>query len=276
VARVNPVVWLAAAGFGLGILLVYDAFTRPRTVRQGPTRHVLDTLAVGSAAVLWALGAAAVGAAAAFFFTHWAALALIAGVLGFQAPGAISKGRAARQRLARQEALAQVAGRLRAAAQAGQGLPEAILRAAESPPTALREEMGLLKDLVQRRGAAEALDSLAEVSEDPMIRRFARTLAEAYRTGSTKLSLLLTAISEAAYLQSRTAREVRSRQTSIRLAANLMAVIPIVALLILRSRNPQFVTQYTTVQGQAVMLVGFGLVGAGWWIARSLGGQKSR
>jgi hypothetical protein len=43
----------------------------------------------------------------------------------------------------------------------------------------------------------------------------------------------------------------------------------------LKGANPAFLRPYSSAFGQGVMLVGFGFVAAGWWIARSLGGLKA-
>ena len=266
--------YVGGAVFALGLLLVIDGLTRRR--RPPPTRprrDVTEILAGASTKTLLAATGAAAGFAAAFLLTHWIALGIVAAVLGAMAPGSVIRARAAKARLARQEALALVADRLRNAVRSGRDLPEAILMAADAAPPALRTEMAALKDLLRRRGALDALDALAEGSEDPFIRRFARTLAGAYQSGS-RLATLLSAVAEASWLETRTAKEVRTRQTSIRIAANLMGAIPVVTLVYLRATNPAFLTPYSTARGQVVMLAGFALVAAGWWTARSLGGLK--
>jgi tight adherence protein B len=271
----RPVIgYVAGAVMALGLLLAIDGLG-PRS--RPPPRHLRraagEALARVSTATLLAAGGAAFGVVAAVALTHWIALGIVAGVLGAMAPGALARARAARRRLARQEALAQVADRLRNAVRSGRDLPEALVMAADSPPAALAEEMATLRELVRRRGAHQALEAMAEGSGDPFLQRFSRTLSGAYQSGS-KLASLLGAVSEAAWLETRTAREVRTRQTSVRLAANLMGVIPLVTLLYLKAANPAFLAAYSRPVGQAVMLVGFALVGAGWWIARGLGGLK--
>jgi Flp pilus assembly protein TadB len=266
--------YIAGAVFALGLLLVIDGLARRRRPAPPPLRRdATEMLAAASTRTLLASAGALGGATAAILLTHWIALAIIAGVLGGMAPASVAKARAAKQRLARQEALAVVADRLRNAVRSGRDLPEAIVMAADAAPPALRTEMTTLKDLLRRRGALEALDALAAASDDAFIRRFARTLSGAYESGS-KLGTLLSAVAEAAWLETRTAKEVRTRQTSIRIAANLMGIIPVATLIYLRASNPAFLTPYSTASGQLVMLAGFGLVGAGWWAARSLGGLK--
>lgn len=266
--------YVAGDVFALGLLLVVDGLIArrrppPARARRDPT----EVLAGASTRTLLAATGALIGVMGALALTHWLALAVVAGVLGGLAPGSITRARAARQRLARQEALAVVADRLRNAVRSGRDLPEAIVMAADAAPPALRAEMATLKDLLRRRGVADALDALAEASEDAFTRRFARTLAGAYQSGS-RLASVLSAVAEAAWLETRTAREVRTRQTSIRIAANLMGVIPVATLVYLKASDPEFLAAYSSGLGQFVMLAGFGLVGAGWWAARSLGGLR--
>jgi tight adherence protein B len=268
-------------GYALGLVLAFGllvaidgATRRRRPERSRPRRSPAEVLATASTRTLLATAGGIVAATAAFAFTHWIALTLVAAAVGAMAPGSIVNARAARRRLARQEALAQVADRLRNAVRSGRDLPEAIVMAAESAPPALQDEMNTLKNLVRRRGVQEALDTLAEASEDSFVRQFARTLAGAYQSGA-RLASLLAAIADASWLQTRTARDIRTRQTSIRLAANLVSVLPVLTMVYLKGANPAFLRPYSTAFGQGVMLVGFGFVAAGWWIARSLGGLKA-
>jgi tight adherence protein B len=266
-------IYLAAAVFAFGILIAIDGLTR----RHRPVkarRTAAELFASGSTRALWAATGAAAGAGAAWVLTHWVSFALVAGVVGALAPGVIVQARAARQRLARQEALAQVADRLRNAVRAGTDLKEALLRAADAAPAALRDEMAYLTDLVRRRGVREALEALADATEDPFTERFARVLAGAYQGGG-RLGTLLGAISEAAYLETRTAQEVRTRQTQLRMAANILAAIPVLLVLYLKATNPVFLSAYGTVTGQLIMLVGFSLIAAGWWLGRSLARLRS-
>jgi tight adherence protein B len=182
--------------------------------------------------------------------------------------------RAERRRLARQDALAQVASRLRDGIRGARALPDAIALAAETAPAALKEDLDVLRRAVADRGAAEGLDALASATDDPMLRRFARSLAGAYRTGSRKTGELLEIVAEAAWLQSRTEREIRSRQTHIRVARHVIAAVPLIVLLVLRATNPQFVQAYDTPSGQLVMLGGLGLIALGWWSAGSIGRRR--
>ena len=266
--------YVLGAVFGLGILLVIDGLVARRGApRPRVRRSMAEVLATTSTRTLLAAGGATAGVVAAIVLTHWVALALVAGILGGLAPGSIAKARAAKRRLARQEALAVVADRLRNAVRSGRDLPEAIIMAADAAPPALRGEMATLKSLLRRRGALDALEALAEASEDAFLRRFARTLAAAYQSGS-RLATVLAAVSEASWLETRTAREIRTRQTSIRIAANVMGVLPVATLLYLKLNDPAVLVPYSRPEGQLVMLLGFGLVGAGWWAARALGGLK--
>lgn len=268
--------YLAGAAIAFGVLVVVDSLVRPG---QAPPRtpwaaRLIEGLEAGASRASWAGGAAVLAASIALAATGWVSLALVAGICGAMAPRAIARGRQERRRLARREALAQVAARLRDAIRGARDLPEAIVLAAETAPAPLRQEMVALREAVRLRGAAEGLEELARASDDPLIRRFARTLAGSYRSGSRRLTALLEAVAEAAWLQARTAREVRARQTSQRIGAGVMAAAPLAALLALRATNPAFLEAYEDAGGQMVMLLGFALVAAGWWAARSLGGIR--
>jgi len=267
------VIPLAGGLIGLGLLIILDAFARPAEPRATPGRAT-GALAQLSAALPrpgWAVLAGATAGTVALVATQWIALALVAAAAGAAAPGMAARAQAERRRLARQEALALVAGRLRDGIRGARGLPDAIVLAADTAPAALREEMAVLKAAVRNQGVAEGLEGLAAATDDPMVRRFARSLASSYRTGSRKVTLVLETVAEAATLQARTHREIRARQTHVRIAVHLMALCPLAALLLLRATNPTLLKAYSDAPGQLVMLVGLGLVALGWWVARSIG-----
>lgn len=267
-------VYLASAALGVGLLLVFDALTRPasspaaRKARPGAGRR----LERAASQLGWGAAASAAAGALALILTGWLALALVAAALAALAPRMAKRSLGWRRRIARREALAQVAGRLRDAVRGARGLPEAIALAAETAPASLREELAVLNETVRARGVIEGLEELERASEDPLVRRFARMLARAYRTGSRRVGTLLEVMADAAALQARTEREIRARQTSIRLGAAVMAAAPVAGLLVLRAANPRFLDAYSSFQGQAVMLLGFSLVATGYWFANRAGG----
>jgi Flp pilus assembly protein TadB len=263
----DAVTWVAALLFAVGVGIMVDGFTR--RVRPEGRRSAGEVLASASAQTLAAAAGATVGAVAGFILTRWVAVGIVCGVVGALAPNAYASARAARQRLARQEALAKVTDRLRSAVKAGTDLKEALIRAADSAPPALQEEMSALREMVRLRGVKEALEGLAEMTEDPFVQRFALVLANAYQSGG-RLGNLLGAVSDAAALQARTTHEIRTRQTQLRISANVLGVLPFALLIYLRGASPSFLRSYNTLQGQLVMLVGFGFVAAAWWIGRSL------
>ena len=260
-------IWAAGALFALGAALMIDGLSkRVRALsRRSAGELVISTSVEGVAGAVVATAAAL----AAFLLTRWVAVTVVAAVVGAMAPKAYVNARAARQRLARQEALAKVTDRLRTAVKAGTDLKEALVRAADAAPPVLAEEMAALRELIRLRGVKEALEALAELTDDPFLQRFAMVLASAYQGGG-RLGPLLGAVSDAASLQARTTHEIHARQTQLRISANLLGAVPLVLMLYLRAASPNFLRTYNAVQGQLVMLVGFGLVAAAWWIGRSL------
>ena len=267
--------WLLGAAFGLGILLIFDSFIRPapaRTaaevrLRQRP-RFGLDRL-VGRLG--WGAVAAVVAGVLTMALTGWIALAIVAAVLAAAAPGMIERAQRQRAQIARREALAQVAGRLRDAVRGARGLPEAIELAADTAPAALAKELALLKENVARLGVVEGLEQLRQASDDPMLRSFATMLERAYRSGSRRVGTLLEVVAEGAALQARTQREIRARQTATRAEAGIVGGLPVVALLALRATNPSFLSAYASFQGQVVMAVAFGLIAIGYYLASRTG-----
>jgi tight adherence protein B len=263
-----------AACFGLGVLLIFDALTRPaaprpprpRSARRA--RYGLDRLA---GRLGWGGTAAIVAFALAVVLTRWIALALVAAALGAAGPGMIERAQRHRAQIVRREALAQVAGRIRDALRGASGLPEAIALAADTAPAALATELRLLKDNVNRLGVSEGLELMRQATDDPMLSHFCVLLERAYRSGSRRVGTLLDVVAEGAALQARTEREIRSRQTATRAEAGIVGALPVLLLLAVRATNPAFLSAYGSAQGQLVMAIGFGMIGTGFYLATRTG-----
>ena len=106
------------------------------------------------------------------------ALAVAAGCAGGWAPFAWAKRRRDRGRHERERAWPAVLSQLADALEAGIAFPAAVALAAQSGPTALRDELAAFHSLQRTSGLADALDALAAGGE-----RTAETVVMLLRAG---------------------------------------------------------------------------------------------
>lgn len=246
---------VVATVFGLGLLLVFDGLARP-DVRIDPLRRVKEMGPTG----LGGIG----GGLVALFATGWP-VAAIAGVLvGSSVPRVLTGTRDERVRLAKREAIAEVAARLRDAIRSGIGLQDALAQAAGNAPTAIRTDLRRLSTEAGVSGLGPAAVSFSERVNDPAGELLASALAFADRMGSRNLSEVLDSLAEATAAQAATVREAKARQTRARMSARIVASVPIFLLLAIRRANPAYLAPFSTPGGQAVLAFALVLVWAGY------------
>jgi Flp pilus assembly protein TadB len=246
---------LVSTLFGLGLLFLFDALVRPQAKP--------DLLSWLRRTTPRAVGAAA-GAAVAFAATGWPAAALAGGILGALLPGSISRARVERARLERREAIAETSSRLRDAIRSGIGLADALARAAENAPRALRVDLRRFVSDSKVSGMAEAARSFAQHVRDPSADLLASALATSERLGSRNVSDVLDALAEATTAQAAAVREAWAHQTRNRMSARIVAAVPIVLLLAIRRVNPSYLAPFSAPEGQAVFAFGLALIWAGY------------
>jgi Flp pilus assembly protein TadB len=241
--------------FGLGLLFLFDALVRPQARP--------DLLGWLRRASPRAIGAAA-GAAVAFAATGWPAAALAGGCLGAIVPGSFAMAREERARLERREAIAEISSRLRDAIRSGVGLADALARAAENAPRALRANLRRFVSHSRVSGISEAAQSFAQRVRDPSADLLASALATSERLGSRNLSDVLDALAEATTAQAAAVREAQAHQTRNRMSARIVAAVPILLLFAIRRVNPSYLAPFGTPEGQAVLALGLALIWAGY------------
>lgn len=246
---------LVSAAFGLGLLFVFDALTRPRD-----TRDVKISLrAIGPRIV-----AAATGAAIAVVATGWPVAGLGGGIVGWAIPGALKRSQAERAVLERREGIAEVAARLRDAIRSGIGISDALMHSSDRAPRAIREDLRRLVAEARVSGLAEAAEAFAGRARDPSAQLLASALSTADRLGSRNLSDVLEALAEATVAEASTIREARARQTRNRMSARIVAAMPILLLLAIRRANPEYLEPFAEPAGQTVLAFAFGLIWVGY------------
>jgi tight adherence protein B len=252
---------LSGIGVGLGLLLLIDGVSRPRSRPTGRS-PALSAVQVGCSA-----GAAAV----AWVVTGWVAAVLLAALAGAVVPPSVTAQRRARSRAERAEALADAAAGLRDAVRAGLGLPEALAGLARFGPRTLRDEFAQVASDARLRGIEPALVEFATRMGDPLADLLASVLVLNARFGGRNLGEVLDGLARSVRDLAATEREVRARQTEQRLSARVVALAPVLALVAFKVANPVYLRPYDTAAGQLVLLVAGLLIGLGYLVMVRIG-----
>lgn len=247
---------------GLGALLVFDGIARPESR--------FDVLKLASR-IGRRGAAAALGGGAALFVTGWTAAAIAGGVLGFLVPSVISKSRSDKRRLARSEAIAQVAARIRDSLRAGIGIQDALIHASRKAPAVVAADMHRLVADARVSGLSGAAQGLAQRISDPAGDLFASALGLADRLGPKHTSELLDSLAESTTARVAVLREARARQAQNRLTARIAAAAPVLLLIAIRHSNPAFLEPFNTVAGQMVLILTFALIACGYFVMIHMG-----
>jgi tight adherence protein B len=247
---------------GLGALLIFDGIARP----EGR----VDVLKLASR--LGRRGAsAAIGGGIALIVTGWTAAAIAGGILGFMLPSVVSRSRSDKRRLARSEAIAQLAARIRDSLRAGIGIQDALIHAARNAPPILEADLHRLVADARVSGLSGASQGLAQRVGDPAGDLFASALGLADRLGPKHTSELLDSLAESTTARVAVLREAQARQAQNRLTARVSAAAPILLLIAIRHTNPAFLAPFNTVAGQLVLVLTFALIASGYIVMTRMG-----
>jgi tight adherence protein B len=210
--------------------------------------------------LLAVLSAAAVVAVIVYAILGVPALAVAAGSAGGWAPFAWARRRRDKARHERERAWPAVLSQLADGLEAGIAFPAAVALAAQSGPTALRDELTTFHSLQRTSGLADALDSLAAGGE-----RTADTLVMMLRAGlldlpAGGLAPVLRELSTVLYDRFESREKARSRARSLQVEATILALSPIILLLLVGVASPSYLDAYKTAAGTAVAILGGGLI----------------
>lgn len=253
---------LLGAILGFGTLLIFDAIVRPEA-RPSPLRL---------AARLGPKGAAAfAGAAIAFGLTGWTAAGAAGAVVGWITPIAVKRVRGERDRLARTEAIAELAGRIRDSLRSGIGIQDALKQAARNAPNVLASDFNRLVADVRVSGLSIAAERFALRIDDQAGDLFASALGLAERVGSGYTSELLDSLADSAHARAAVMREAKARQAHNRTSARIVAAAPVLLLIAIKRANPAFLEPFDTLLGQTVLTVAFAMIAAGYLAMTRMG-----
>ena len=246
---------LVGVVFGVGILLVFDALTRPDA--KPDIARLIGRLGPGGAGAI-------AGGVVALLATGWPVAVLAGGFLGAALPRLLASSRKEQQRLSRMEAIAEVAARLRDSIRAGMGIQDALSRAAANPPEAISSDLRQLVAEARVSGLGPAASTFAgRLGPDAETLGAALSLGE--RLGARNTSDVLDTLAEATAARAGTLREARARQTRAKMSARVVAAAPLVLLVAIRFTNPAYLGPFETPGGQMMLAFALALISSGYF-----------
>jgi len=255
---------LVGLGLFVGVLAIVGLPERPA---GRPTRRRRRTTAAERTRRL-AVGVVAGGLALAL--SHWVVAGLAVGVLGAYWDRIAGSGAGERAGIARLEALASWTESLRDTIAGAVGLEQAIPATAANAGAPIRPALNLLVDRLRiREPLPDALIAFAEDIDDPSADVVCAALVLNARLRGPGLRDVLTALAESAREELDVRRRIDASRRSIRRSVRivLMIVLGVMGLLTVFDRS--YVQPYSTVGGQAALLVVVVLLGAGLlWLRR--------
>jgi tight adherence protein B len=256
---------LVGLGVGVGLLLVWSAFSLPRTPRQpvrreGRTAQLLagaglQQVSVSGFATLCLASGLMAGLVVQLVSRTppvAAAFALMTGYL----PVLIVSGRARRRQREFAEVWPEAVDNLASAVRAGMSLPEGLAALAVRGPEPLREAFAAFALDYQVSGRfGECLDRLKDRLADPVGDRVVEGLRIAREVGGGELGRLLRNLSGYLRDDARTRSELESRQAWTINGARLAVAAPWIVLLFM-SLQSDVIRRYASPGGVVVLAIG--------------------
>jgi tight adherence protein B len=255
----------AAVGLllGVGLLLVWTAFTVPRSERRpgrSRLRQRLDAAGLATTAPSTVLAASVAAGlvvlVAVLLVSRAAPVALVFALMAAYAPFAWVGSRLRQWQRELSEVWPDAVDNLASAVRAGLSLPDALSGLGERGPDPLREPFRAFTRDYQSSGRfGESLDALKSRLADPVGDRVVEGLRVAREVGGGDLGRLLRTMSGQLREEERTRAELVSRQSWAVNGARMAVAAPWLVLLLMSFR-PEVVGRYSSTGGVVVLTIG--------------------
>lgn len=255
-------------GTGVGLLLIWTAFSSPLTPRltsRGSSRldDLLNRAGLSSTSPRQVVLACAVAALLAFVvlqvISRTATVSLTFSAMAAYLPIAVIAGRARSRQRELAEVWPDAVDNLASAVRAGLSLPEALAQLGERGPEPLRPAfVAFAADYSASGRFGDSLDRLKELLCDPVGDRVIEGLRIAREVGGGDLGRLLRNLSGHLRDDARTRSELESRQSWTVNGARLAVAAPWLVLLMLSFQH-EVIARYASAAGTVVLLAGAGL-----------------
>lgn len=264
---------------GIGLLLVWSAFTMPPTPRadRRPSRLTVllgqagvAEVSAGAVTALCFLLAAIVFLLINAVSSTWPVALAFATIAGYL-PVAVLRQRADRRRREFAEVWPDAVDNLSSAVRAGMSLPDALSALGTQGPEVLQPSFARFAVDYQVTGRfSDSLDRLKEALADPVGDRVVEGLRVAREVGGGDLGRLLRSMSTHLRDDARTRSELLARQAWSVNGARLAVAAPW-AVLLLMSFQTEVIQRYSSPAGIMVLLIGAGLCASAYWLMMRIG-----
>lgn len=273
--------------FGLGVGLLFDGLTRPPPVEPAARRpdrlqEFLVQAGLRDVAPRDFFGFSVGAGVALGLFTQallgWPLVSLLAFGMGLGAPFAYYVQRRERRRAVIQDALVEAISQLRDQIRTGLSVAEALTALTQHGPEVLRPELRTLVREMRLQGFEPALQALRDRLADPVADTMVAALRLSDRLGGRNLTQTLDSLAAATRAQLRVQHELRAAQSRNVASARIVAAVPLVILIGVRSLNPGYFAIFGTAPGQLILAgcllsiaLGYGTM---LWISRLPGDDR--
>ena len=271
---------LVGLGVGVGLLLIWSAFTLPRQPKDETARSsrlsvllaragladVSSTSVLVLCVVLFALSFAVVQTV-----SRTLPVSIVFGLMAAYTPIAVLRQRAVRRLRDFAEVWPEAVDNLASAVRAGLSLPDAVSALGSSGPEALREPFAAFALDYQVTGRfGDCLDRLKEHLADPVGDRVVEGLRIAREVGGGDLGRLLRNLSGFLRDDARTRSELEARQAWTVNGARLAVAAPWIVLLLM-SFQTAAIRRYASPGGVLVLGIGAGACVLAYWLMMRIG-----
>jgi tight adherence protein B len=271
---------LVGLGVGIGLLLIWAAFTLPRTPRDSPAAPSSLTRLLGRAGLTDVTPGSVVALCVVLFAAAFALVqavsrtvpvAVVFAAMAAYLPITVLRQRAARRLRDFAEVWPEAVDNLASAVRAGLSLPDAVAALGTTGPEALRADFARFALDYQVTGRfGECLDRLKDRLADPVGDRVVEGLRLAREVGGGDLGRLLRNLSGFLRDDARTRSELESRQAWTVNGARLAVSAPWIVLLLM-SFQTTAIRHYASPGGVIVLLIGFVVCAGAYWAMMRIG-----
>jgi tight adherence protein B len=250
---------------GLGLLLIWSAFSRPRTAAAAPRRgrRTQEKLAQAGLTgvnptqlVLLQVLGGVVGLAVVFVVTQSLAVSAVFAAFGVMLPRLLVSRLRNRRQTELREVWPEVVDNLTSGVRAGLSLPEALASVGTRGPEAIREPFRQFGSDYRATGRFnDSIDRLKAALSDPTGDRVCESLRVAREVGGTDLGRLLSTLSGFLRDDARTRSELLARQSWSVNAARVAVSAPWLILLLLATQQ-QTLVAYDSPTGVVILAAG--------------------
>jgi tight adherence protein B len=204
--------------------------------------------------VLFSLGAGALAGAAGQLIMGWPLVSLVAAGLGAGLPFLWYANREESRRARVQAELADAMGLLRDSIRAGGDVAQGLIALATYGPSLLKPEFQRAVQLMAHGSTLrDALLGMRERLADPVFDTCVATLLLNEKLGSPQLTPVLSELAQAVRDELRVQADLRAQRTRVVLSARVIAAIPLVLLVAIRTVSPHYLDLFDSFEGQLIL-----------------------